>query len=35
MKFGKKICPNDNLGEFDNVSGWLKNMAAIGLGILP
>ena len=30
MKFGQKICPNDILDNFENGSGWLKNMAARG-----
>jgi hypothetical protein len=32
MKLGQKICPIDISEEFENGSGWLKNMAAKGAG---
>jgi hypothetical protein len=35
MKLGQKICPIDISEEFENGSGWLKNMAARGRGSFP
>ena len=35
MKFSQNICSNDILNEFENGSGWLKNMAARGRGSFP
>ena len=35
MKLGQKIHPNNILNEFENGSGWLKNMAARGRGSFP
>ena len=35
MKLGKKFCPIVFLYELENVYVFLKNMAAMGLGIFP
>jgi hypothetical protein len=35
MKLGQNMCPNDILDEFENGSGWLKNMAARERGSFP
>ena len=35
MKLGQNMCPNNILDEFENGSGWLKNMAARGRGSFP
>ena len=35
MKLGQNMCLNNILDEFENGSGWLKNMAARGRGSFP
>jgi hypothetical protein len=32
MKLTQNMCPNNILDEFENGSGWMKNMAARGRG---